>query len=350
MTRAVEKRKIVIALGLAVGALFLALFARGAGPQTAQAASHREAPLISLDPTADITDFFMFRDYAPGQQDKVVLIMDVIPGEEPSSGPNYWNFDPNVLYKFSVDNGGDGNADDVSFSFDEGELMRLLDSEVEAHGLRQTALVVSVAVAAAAGGASAAAAAHGPTSGTVGSASSVAVAAAHDEATLAQRGIDVQPASAIHDEVGLAARGVAAPGTHDEASLASRGIAVQSASAIHDEAGLAARGVAVPGTHDEASLASRGIEVQPLPAVHDEAGLASRGIEAQPLTSAVHDEATLASRGIEVTPSPTDGGSSFALPSIDATTTGIAAGLAGGLLIITAAGFAVRRNRPIRPA
>jgi hypothetical protein len=117
VTRAVEKRKIVIALGLAVGALFLALFARGTGPQAAQAASHREAPLISLDPTADITDFFMFRDYAPGQQDKVVLIMDVIPGEEPSSGPNYWNFDPNVLYKFSVDNDGDGKADDLDLEF-----------------------------------------------------------------------------------------------------------------------------------------------------------------------------------------------------------------------------------------
>jgi len=117
VTRAVEKRKIVIALGLAVGALFLALFARGLGPQAAQAASHREAPLISLDPTADITDFFMFRDYAPGQQDKVALIMDVIPGEEPSSGPNYWNFDPNVLYKFSVDNDGDGKADDVELEF-----------------------------------------------------------------------------------------------------------------------------------------------------------------------------------------------------------------------------------------
>jgi hypothetical protein len=117
VTRAVEKRKIVIAMGLAVGALFLALFARGTGPQAAQAASHREAPLISLDPTADITDFFMFRDYAPGEQDKVVLIMDVIPGEEPSSGPNYWNFDPNVLYKFSVDNDGDGKADDVELEF-----------------------------------------------------------------------------------------------------------------------------------------------------------------------------------------------------------------------------------------
>ena len=33
----------------------------------AQAASHREAPLIALDPTADITDFFMFRSYEPGQ-------------------------------------------------------------------------------------------------------------------------------------------------------------------------------------------------------------------------------------------------------------------------------------------
>ena len=117
MTTAVEKRKIVIALGLALGALFLALFARGTGPQAAQAASHREAPLIALDPTADITDFFMFRDYAAGQQDKVALIMDVIPGEEPSSGPNYWNFDPNVLYKFSVDNNGDGKADDVELEF-----------------------------------------------------------------------------------------------------------------------------------------------------------------------------------------------------------------------------------------
>ena len=117
MNTAVERRKIVIALGLALGALFLVLFARGTGPQAAQAASHREAPLIALDPTADITDFFMFRDYEPGQQDKVALIMNVIPGEEPSSGPNYWNFDPNVLYKFSIDNNGDGKADDVELEF-----------------------------------------------------------------------------------------------------------------------------------------------------------------------------------------------------------------------------------------
>ena len=120
VTTAVERRKIVIALGLALGALFLALFARGTGPQAAQAASHREAPLISLDPAADITDFFMFRDYEPGQQDKVALIMNVIPGEEPSSGPNYCNFDPNVLYAFAIDNNGDGKADDVGSSSSSG--------------------------------------------------------------------------------------------------------------------------------------------------------------------------------------------------------------------------------------
>ena len=68
MTKTVDRRKIVIALGLAVGALFLALFARGTGPQAAQAASHREAPLISLDPTADITDFFMFRELRAGSR------------------------------------------------------------------------------------------------------------------------------------------------------------------------------------------------------------------------------------------------------------------------------------------
>ena len=76
--------------GLALTAAALGLVAtlvRGPGPDVANAASHREAPLISLDPAADITDFFMFRSYEPGQENKVVLIMNTQPGEEPSSGP-----------------------------------------------------------------------------------------------------------------------------------------------------------------------------------------------------------------------------------------------------------------------
>ncbi|MCX6046491.1 MAG: DUF4331 domain-containing protein [Chloroflexi bacterium] len=87
------------------------------GPAVVQAASHREAPLISMDAEADITDFFMFRSYEPGHEDKVVFIMNVIPGEEPSSGPNYFNFDPNVSYKFEIDNDADGKADDISIDF-----------------------------------------------------------------------------------------------------------------------------------------------------------------------------------------------------------------------------------------
>lgn len=101
------------------GLLALTLLAAAAGlaPGASWAASHREAPLIALDPTADITDFFMFRSYEAGQSDKLVLIMDVIPGEEPSSGPNYYNFDPNVLYAFNLDNDKDGVADDVRIEF-----------------------------------------------------------------------------------------------------------------------------------------------------------------------------------------------------------------------------------------
>jgi hypothetical protein len=96
---------VVAALGL------VASFVSGPGPQAARAASHREAPLISLDPAADITDFFMFRGYGTGDADKVVLIMNTQPGEEPSSGPNYFNFDPTVKYSFGIDNNGDGKED-----------------------------------------------------------------------------------------------------------------------------------------------------------------------------------------------------------------------------------------------
>ncbi|HKY55077.1 MAG TPA: DUF4331 family protein [Anaerolineales bacterium] len=100
-----------------VGLTVIALVV-GLAPSGTQAASHREAPLISMDPTADITDFFMFRSYEEGMDDKIVLIMDVIPAEEPSAGPNYYNFDPSVLYTFNIDNNMDGRANDVRFEFE----------------------------------------------------------------------------------------------------------------------------------------------------------------------------------------------------------------------------------------
>ncbi len=96
---------------LILAALTVVLGLVGVG--AASAASHREAPLISLDPEADITDTFFFRSYEAGKADKVDLIMNVIPGEEPGSGPNYFNFDP----AFNVDNDMDGVAEDVRFEF-----------------------------------------------------------------------------------------------------------------------------------------------------------------------------------------------------------------------------------------
>jgi hypothetical protein len=120
MTTALSTKPRLLVLGLALvgGVLALALtVAGGPGPKPAGAASHREAPLISLYPAADITDFFMFRSYEAGKSDKVALIMDVFPGGEPSSGPNYFNFDPSVVYRMHVDNNRDGRANDVVFEF-----------------------------------------------------------------------------------------------------------------------------------------------------------------------------------------------------------------------------------------
>jgi hypothetical protein len=114
---AIARSKTVWIVALAGMALAAMLVLRGSGPQAASAASHREAPLISMDPEADITDVFFFRSYEPGRAGYVDLVMDVIPGEEPSSGPNYFNFDPNVVYTFNVDNNADGVAEDVQFEF-----------------------------------------------------------------------------------------------------------------------------------------------------------------------------------------------------------------------------------------
>ena len=88
----------------------------------AQAASHREAPLMALDPAADITDVYAFVGYdaanlarPPGER-RVTLILNVIPGQEPGSGPNYFSFDDTVLYELHVDNDRDG-VDDITYQF-----------------------------------------------------------------------------------------------------------------------------------------------------------------------------------------------------------------------------------------
>jgi hypothetical protein len=184
----------------------------------------------------------------------------------------------------------------IKLAFDRDELERVLvESEVDAHSLRDKAVILAVAAATA----------------TVGA--STAAATTPDESTLGARGI-TPSYLAVHDEATLAARGIkpTAAATHDEATLAARGIEPTAAA-----------------THDEATLAARGIEPGTLPATHDEATLAARGIE--PATPA------------------DDGGWAIDVPTPDASTAAKVGGAAGLGLLITAAGFAVRRQRDVHP-
>ena len=73
------------------------------------AANHREAPITALDRTADITDWYTFVSF--DNPSKVTLILSVDPLLEPSNGPNYFPFDPGILYAFKVDNDQDAVPD-----------------------------------------------------------------------------------------------------------------------------------------------------------------------------------------------------------------------------------------------
>ena len=70
----------------------------------AEAASHREAPLVALDPSADNTDVYAFVSYdaanfaRTANNRRVTFISNYIPGQDPSDGPNYFNFNDDVRY------------------------------------------------------------------------------------------------------------------------------------------------------------------------------------------------------------------------------------------------------------
>lgn len=84
--------------------------------QAALAASHREAPITALDHKADITDVYAFRSYGGDATPKVTLIMGVDPLLEPANGPNWFPFDPDILYELKVDNNYDARPD-IVFEF-----------------------------------------------------------------------------------------------------------------------------------------------------------------------------------------------------------------------------------------
>ena len=103
------------ATGLIGGLSLAAMLGLASAPASvAVAANHREAPITALDQKADITDFYAFVSY--DDPSKVTFILNVDPLLEPSNGPTYFPFDPEILYTIKIDNDHDA-VEDISFEF-----------------------------------------------------------------------------------------------------------------------------------------------------------------------------------------------------------------------------------------
>src|SRR5215204_1626253 len=71
--------------------------------------SHREAPKILADPTADNTDVYAFT--APDAPGSLTVVANWIPLEDPAGGPYFGKLDPRARYYVKIDNTGDGRED-----------------------------------------------------------------------------------------------------------------------------------------------------------------------------------------------------------------------------------------------
>jgi hypothetical protein len=89
-----------------VGAVLIASLIAISG---SSGSSHREAPNIMLDPSADNTDTYAFT--ANDAPDKLTVVANWVPGGNPANGPNFFRFDDRARYYISIDNTGDGRAD-----------------------------------------------------------------------------------------------------------------------------------------------------------------------------------------------------------------------------------------------
>jgi len=113
-------------------------------PPFGGASSHREAPMISQDPAADATDFYMFK--SPDRADTVTLIANYYPFQEPAGGPNFYRFGDDVLYRINIDDNGDTLVDQAfdfrfktvvrngnTFLYNTGPVMSLTDPNLNVY-------------------------------------------------------------------------------------------------------------------------------------------------------------------------------------------------------------------------
>jgi len=78
--------------------------------------SHREAPGTAGKPQVDATDFYMFRSYEAGREDRVIFVANYYPLQAPYGGPNYFELSPDALYEIHVDQNGNAQ-EDLTFRF-----------------------------------------------------------------------------------------------------------------------------------------------------------------------------------------------------------------------------------------
>ncbi|MCS7478637.1 DUF4331 domain-containing protein [Umezawaea endophytica] len=94
---------------VAAGSTLLTAGLVGFGPSTADASSHREAPLVAGDPPVDNTDVYAF--VSPDKPDTVTLVANWYPFQEPNGGPNFYPWATDARYDINIDNDGDARAD-----------------------------------------------------------------------------------------------------------------------------------------------------------------------------------------------------------------------------------------------
>ena len=96
-----------------VGAAAAAALAAGSLAVTSgSGSSHREAPRIMLDPSADNTDVYAFT--APDAPGSLTIVSNWVPFEDPAGGPYFGKLDPLARYYVKLDNTGDG-VEDVAY-------------------------------------------------------------------------------------------------------------------------------------------------------------------------------------------------------------------------------------------
>lgn len=94
-----------ISLRMAVALVAAAIFPfAGSFAIPASASSHREAPLIAQDPSADNTDLYAFVSNNDAGQPVLNVLANYIGFEDPGGGPNYAQFSGDVRYEIYIEN------------------------------------------------------------------------------------------------------------------------------------------------------------------------------------------------------------------------------------------------------